>query len=82
MLHRHVDDHREKRDIQNSDNTLRPEADFLPITTEDYLDLIDWTARLTRPDKRGSIDATEPPTTGTPTICRDAQAAKTGIDNR
>ena len=34
---------------------------YLPITTEDYLDLIDWTARLTRPDKRGSVDATEPP---------------------
>jgi REP element-mobilizing transposase RayT len=34
---------------------------YLPITTEDYLDVIDWTARLTRPDKRGSIDATEPP---------------------
>ncbi len=37
------------------------EASFLSITTEDYLDLIDWTARLTRPDKRGSIDAIEPP---------------------
>ena len=36
-------------------------ADFLPITSEDYLDLIDWTARLARPDKRGSVDATEPP---------------------
>ena len=34
---------------------------YLPITTEDYLDLIDWTARLTQPDKRGSVDATEPP---------------------
>jgi hypothetical protein len=33
----------------------------LPITTEDYLDLIDWSARLTRADKRGSIDAAEPP---------------------
>jgi hypothetical protein len=35
-------------------------ADFLPITSEDYLDLIDWTARLTRPDKRGSVDSAEP----------------------
>ena len=34
---------------------------FLPISTEDYLDLIDWTARLTRPDKQGKIDAIEPP---------------------
>lgn len=34
---------------------------FLPISTEDYLDLIDWTARQTRANKRGSIDASEPP---------------------
>lgn len=33
----------------------------LPVTTEDYLDLIDWTARLTRADKRGRIETTEPP---------------------
>ncbi|MFZ1224527.1 MAG: hypothetical protein WAR01_14970 [Dokdonella sp.] len=35
--------------------------DFLPISTEDYVDLIDWTARLTRPDKPGHIELTEPP---------------------
>ena len=34
---------------------------ILPISTEAYLDLIDWTARLTRDDKRGRIDASEPP---------------------
>jgi REP element-mobilizing transposase RayT len=34
---------------------------YLPITTQDYLDLIDWSARLTRVDKRGSVDADEPP---------------------
>jgi hypothetical protein len=34
---------------------------YLPITTEAYLDLIDWTSRFTRADKRGSVDATEPP---------------------
>ena len=34
---------------------------FLPISTEDYLDLIDWTARLTRPDKQGKVAGTEPP---------------------
>jgi REP element-mobilizing transposase RayT len=39
--------------------SLSPE--FLPITTQDYFDLIDWTARLTRPDRRGHIEATEPP---------------------
>jgi hypothetical protein len=36
-------------------------SDFLPITTENYLYLIDWTARLTRADKHGRIDATEAP---------------------
>lgn len=30
-------------------------ADLVPITTEDYLDLIDWTARLTHGDKRGRL---------------------------
>lgn len=34
---------------------------FLPITNEDYLDLIDWTARLTWPAKHGRASATEPP---------------------
>jgi hypothetical protein len=34
---------------------------FLQITTKVYLGLIDWTACLTGPDKRGSVDATEPP---------------------
>jgi REP element-mobilizing transposase RayT len=33
----------------------------LPITTEDSLDLLDWTGRLTRADKHGSIGASEPP---------------------
>ena len=35
--------------------------DFLPITSEDYLDLIDWSARRTRGDKRGRVDSAEPP---------------------
>ena len=34
---------------------------FLSINTGDCLDLIDWTARLTRPDTLGKIAATEPP---------------------
>jgi hypothetical protein len=34
---------------------------LLSITAEDYLHLIHWTTRLTRGDKRGRIDATEPP---------------------
>ena len=32
----------------------------LPLTVADYLQVIDWTARLTRADKRGVIDAAEP----------------------
>ena len=36
-------------------------TDFVPITSEDYLDLIDWSARLTRGDKRGRVDSAEPP---------------------
>ena len=35
--------------------------DSLPITQADYLDLIDWTARLVREAKRVRIDAAEPP---------------------
>lgn len=30
------------------------------LTVADYLEVIDWTARLTRADKRGAIDAAEP----------------------
>ena len=48
-----------KHPLASINASLSP--DFLPITTEDYVDLIDWTARLTRADKRGSIDAAEPP---------------------
>lgn len=33
----------------------------LPLTVPDYLEAIDWTARLTTADKRGAIDPTEPP---------------------
>jgi hypothetical protein len=41
--------------------TISVTAACLPITSEDYLDLIDWTGRLTRADKHGSIGASEPP---------------------
>ena len=34
---------------------------ILPISIEAYLELTDWTARLSRGDKRGRIDASEPP---------------------
>ena len=36
----------------------------LPITTEGHLDLINWTARLTRADRHGSANATESPRLG------------------
>jgi REP element-mobilizing transposase RayT len=32
----------------------------LPCSLRDYLDLVDWTGRAVRPDKRGFIDAQEP----------------------
>ena len=53
------DPSRAKQQLPSINNAAT--ADLLPITTEDYLDLIDWTARLTRGDKRGRIDAAEPP---------------------
>jgi len=33
----------------------------LPFRLQDYLDLVDWTGRQIRPDKRGSIDQQTPP---------------------
>jgi hypothetical protein len=54
------DSHRANRPLTPI-NTAAATPDFLPITTEDYLDLIDWTARITRGDKRGRVEATEPP---------------------
>lgn len=53
------DPSRAKQQLPSINNAAT--ADLLPITTEDYLDLIDWTARLTRGDKRGRIHAAEPP---------------------
>ncbi|SFN18508.1 transposase [Dokdonella immobilis] len=45
--------------LASINNTTAPGT--LPITAEAYLDLIDWTARLTRGDKSGRIDMSEPP---------------------
>jgi REP element-mobilizing transposase RayT len=33
----------------------------LPYETDDYLELVDWTGRILRPDKHGAIDARLPP---------------------
>jgi hypothetical protein len=33
----------------------------LPFKLEDYLELLDWTGRIIRDDKRGSIPANTPP---------------------
>ena len=33
----------------------------LPFRLTDYLELVDWTGRILREDKRGTIDATLPP---------------------
>ncbi|WP_440223682.1 transposase [Dokdonella sp. MW10] len=40
---------------------IEPGFAVLAISTASYLDLVDWTARLTRPDKRGHITADTPP---------------------
>lgn len=42
-------------------HTKRSKSLSLPITREDYLQLVDWTGRQIRHDKRGSIDQTLPP---------------------
>jgi hypothetical protein len=36
-------------------------APSIPFLLADYLELVDWTGRAGRPDKRGSIDARQPP---------------------
>jgi len=33
----------------------------LPVTCAGYLELIDWTSRHTRKEKRGALDSAEPP---------------------
>lgn len=42
--------------------TMRQHQDFaaIPCNLKDYLDLVDWTGRVVRPDKKGSIKATTP----------------------
>ncbi|MEO7934738.1 MAG: hypothetical protein ABIR27_00615 [Dokdonella sp.] len=55
-----------KANIRTAKERLSPvnsseRVSFLPISTEECLNLIDWTARLTRPDKHGKVAANDPP---------------------
>jgi len=56
-----------QRRIENRAEGLAPmtgelsDGFSLPVRQTDYLTLIDWTGRQFRPDKRGSIGATQPP---------------------
>jgi len=38
-----------------------PLSEGIPITRQDYFDLVDWTGRILREDKRGAIDGQLPP---------------------
>jgi hypothetical protein len=41
-------------------NPREPTPQGLPIPLRDYLELVDWTGRTIRPDKRGSISKAAP----------------------
>ena len=42
-------------------NPLQDSPKGLPFRLIDYLELVDWTGRILREDKRGAIDTTLPP---------------------
>lgn len=42
-------------------NPREPMPDGLPFPLKDYLELVDWTGRIIREDKRGSIPSSAPP---------------------
>jgi hypothetical protein len=42
-------------------NTISEEQHGIPFSLTDYLTLVDWTGRIIREDKRGSIAQTLPP---------------------
>lgn len=42
-------------------NPREPMPEGLPFHLKDYIDLVDWTGRIIRDDKRGSIDNSLPP---------------------
>jgi len=40
---------------------IKQDSIGIPFILQDYLDLIDWTGRIIRPDKRGAISESAPP---------------------
>ena len=42
-------------------NPREPMPEGLPFRLQEYLELVDWTARILREEKRGFIDACQPP---------------------
>jgi hypothetical protein len=55
----------------------------MPATLAEYLDLADWTGRIARPGKRGTIDAAAPPVLGRLGLREDQwQTQATGIEQR
>ena len=42
-------------------NEREQAPDGLPFSLDDYIDLVDWSGRVVREDKRGAIDETLPP---------------------
>lgn len=42
-------------------NESKEASDGLPISLDDYIDLVDWSGRVVREDKRGAINEALPP---------------------
>jgi hypothetical protein len=51
---------RQSKDLRRF-RSHRADDNTIPFYLTDYLELVDWTGRAVRPDKRGSIDDTYPP---------------------
>ncbi|GAB4193046.1 MAG: transposase [Wenzhouxiangellaceae bacterium] len=47
--------------FRNPDQAHQSDTETLPFQFEDYLELVDWTGRAIRPDKRGHIHKRYPP---------------------
>jgi hypothetical protein len=58
-------------------------ASAMPATLAEYLELTDWTGRIARPDKRGSIASTAPPVLRRLGLAEDQwHTQATGIEQR